>query len=322
MANPARRARPAHPLIGDLIQAHRQTLDRRLPAERPVDPQPLPRLAHRPRRRARRRHHDRPQRLPRPPPRRPASPPRRWSRTTSSSPTCTAGCTPNAELPGRDPMARVARPKGADRVDPARIGYVTELDYHRLLASFDMRLTLDCRNAAICSLMYLVRGAPLRGRPHRPRPGRHRPGPPRGDRQERRVGHRRPARGDRHADPPLPAPPRPRPSPGPVRSAPSPPRPTTAGCAPTPSRRCSSGAAPSSASTSPAHQFRRAMAIHAKARGINDTTVQHIGRWNDPRMVQPATSGPPRPSCPMRSTGPTTRRRVGSASPGCAPSRG
>ena len=46
-------------------------------------------------------------------------------------------------------------------------------------------------------------------------------------------------------------------------------------------RRCAKlGIQPSSA-----HQFRRAMAINAKARGMNDTTVQHIGRWKDPRMV-------------------------------------
>ena len=35
----------------------------------------------------------------------------------------------------------------------------------------------------------------------------------------------------------------------------------------------------------PVHAFRRAMAIDAKRRGLNDTTVQHIGRWADGRMV-------------------------------------
>src|SRR4029077_8766407 len=35
----------------------------------------------------------------------------------------------------------------------------------------------------------------------------------------------------------------------------------------------------------PVHAFRRAMAIDAKRRELNDTTVQHLGRWKDPRMV-------------------------------------
>ena len=154
MANPARSATPTHPLIGDLIQAHRQQWSdayqqnalsylnrwttpgsRRGGSSWSTPPPPISTTS-----------------LTIAAPR--ASPLPRWSRTTSSWPASTAGCTPNRNCPGRNPMARVARPKGAGRVDPARIGYVSDADYHRLISSFDMRLTLDCRNAAICSLMY------------------------------------------------------------------------------------------------------------------------------------------------------------------------
>jgi len=148
--NPARRARPAHPLIGDLIQAHRQ---RWTDAYQQNALSILNRYAH-------------------------------WIAARgvdllevssadlndyldSRRTTGVSGSTlvkdhqflahlyrwlhTESELPGRNPMGRVARPKGADRVDPARIGYVTDLEYRRLLDSFDMRLTLDCRNAAIAS---------------------------------------------------------------------------------------------------------------------------------------------------------------------------
>jgi integrase len=189
-----------------------------------------------------------------------------------------------AELVGRNPMARVARPKGGDRVDPARIGYVTEAEYHRLLSSFDMRLTIDCRNAAICSLMYwsgvrrsevvridldrvqLDRGTlqvigkngewgevilleetiTLLRRYLRRRGPDHHPALFIGTTATAAIdGRLRPDAVSSMLD-----------------------------------RRCAKLDIFVSA-----HQFRRAMAINAKARGVNDTTVQHIGRWKDPRQV-------------------------------------
>ena len=46
--------------------------------------------------------------------------------------------------------------KGPGKVarDPRRTPHISEADYNSLMASFDKRLVLDCRNAAICSLMY------------------------------------------------------------------------------------------------------------------------------------------------------------------------
>lgn len=57
------------------------------------------------------------------------------------------------EPPRRGPMANVAPPTLADP-DPDRIRHISDADYRTLLASFDKRKTLDCRNAAIMSLMY------------------------------------------------------------------------------------------------------------------------------------------------------------------------
>jgi integrase len=53
----------------------------------------------------------------------------------------------------RGPMANVTAPAQSDP-DPDRIRHITDADYRTLLGSFDKRRTLDCRNAAICSLMY------------------------------------------------------------------------------------------------------------------------------------------------------------------------
>jgi len=51
------------------------------------------------------------------------------------------------------PMETVQPPKVADP-DPERTGYVSADDYARLMASFSRRSLNDCRDAALCSLMY------------------------------------------------------------------------------------------------------------------------------------------------------------------------
>ena len=284
MGNPARRAKPAHPLIGDLIQAHRQCwtdayqqnalsilnryhawlITRRVEL---VDVTPTDLNDYLDHRRAEGitastlvKDHQFLARL------------YGWLHVES-------------ELPGRNPMARVARPKGADRVDPARIRYVSEKDYHRLLDSFDMRLTLDCRNAAICSMLFWsgVRPSEVvrmdldrldldRGRIQVI-----------GKNDEwgtvvlldetvtllRRYLRRR---GPDHFDPLFI---------GTLVTASHDGRLRPDAICSMLERRCAKIGL-----NLTARQFRRAMAIHAKARDVNDTTVQHIGRWKDPRMVQ------------------------------------
>jgi site-specific recombinase XerD len=283
MANPARRARPAHPLIGELIQAHRQ---------RWTDAYQQNALS------VLNRFHV-------------------WLTARDVELTQaqaadlndyldarrTAGITAGtvvkdhqflthlygwlhaeSELPGRNPMQRVARPKGANRVDPARIGYVVKADYQRLMDGFDMRRTLQCRDAAVCSLMYWsgVRRSEV------VRIDRDRLDLDGGTLQVigkngewdtvvlleetitliSRYLRRR----------------------GPDQLAP-----LFVGTTGTTShdgrmrpdavssmlqRRCAKLGI-----NVTAHQFRRAMAINGKARGMNDSTMQHIGRWRDGRMV-------------------------------------
>ena len=54
---------------------------------------------------------------------------------------------------GRGPMEGIEAPTVSDpHID--RIRRISEADYRRVMSSFDKRKTLDCRNAAICSLMY------------------------------------------------------------------------------------------------------------------------------------------------------------------------
>lgn len=57
------------------------------------------------------------------------------------------------EQAGRGPMEGVDAPRVSDP-DPDRVRRITDADYRRLMASFDRRSTIDCRNAAMCSLMY------------------------------------------------------------------------------------------------------------------------------------------------------------------------
>ena len=54
---------------------------------------------------------------------------------------------------GRGPMEDIDAPR-INEPDPDRIRYVSPADYRRLMAGFDKTKMLDCRNAAICSLMY------------------------------------------------------------------------------------------------------------------------------------------------------------------------
>ena len=57
------------------------------------------------------------------------------------------------EQTGRGPMTDIDAPEINDP-DPDRTRHITVADYRRVMASFDRRKVLDCRNAAICSLMY------------------------------------------------------------------------------------------------------------------------------------------------------------------------
>jgi site-specific recombinase XerD len=187
------------------------------------------------------------------------------------------------ELPGRDPM-RGVKGLGTPPHDPTRTPHITAETYETLMASFDKRLTLDCRNAAIVSLLYRsgARGIEVcRADLERLDV----------DRQtlqvigkngqwgtlhlaaetcrllerylRRRGDDRSPAlfvgtTGTKSADGRL----------------------TQRAIAEMLDRR-----ARKLGLHLPVHAFRRAMAIDAKRRGLNDTTVQHIGRWADPRMV-------------------------------------
>lgn len=54
---------------------------------------------------------------------------------------------------GRGPMEDIDAPR-INAPDPERIRFVSPADYRRLMGSFDRTKVLDCRNAAICSLMY------------------------------------------------------------------------------------------------------------------------------------------------------------------------
>ena len=217
-----------------------------------------------------------------------------------------------SELPGRNPMARVARPKGAGRVDPARIGYVSDADYHRLISSFDMRLTLDCRNAAICSLMYwsgVRRSEVVRIDLDRVDIDRARLQVI-GKNGEwgtvvildetvtllRRYLRRRGP--DHHAALFV----------GTSATTAHDGRLRPDAISSMLERRCKKLGIDVSA-----HQFRRAMAINAKARGMNDTTVQHIGRWTDPRMVQQLPAGRPGRTVRSRVPGRQTRQPARSA---------
>jgi len=57
------------------------------------------------------------------------------------------------EQTGRGPMEDIDAPR-INQPDPERIRFVSPADYRRLMASFDKSSVLDCRNAAMCSLMY------------------------------------------------------------------------------------------------------------------------------------------------------------------------
>ena len=194
-----------------------------------------------------------------------------------------AWCLEEGELEGRDPMARVKSPGQAPH-DPKRTPHITPVVYDKLMASFDKRKTLDCRNAAICSLMYRsgVRGVEI-GRIDLDRLdldnamlqviGKS------GKWETVHLAEETCRLLERYlrrrADDRSPA--------------------LFVGSART---EAGDGRLKQKAISDmlkrrgqwlgehlPVHAFRRAMAINAKANGVNDTTVQHIGRWADLRMV-------------------------------------
>jgi len=191
-----------------------------------------------------------------------------------------AWCHEEGELDGANPMRRIKGP-GKVTHDPRRTPYIAEADYERLMSSFDKRKRLDCRNAAICSLMF--------------RSGIRRSEVARADLDRLDLDHATLeifGKNQQWEKVPLAA--------------------ETCRLLERYLRRrgedncpalfvgatVSNGrlAAPSISEMLqrrqerlgihlPAHAFRRAMAIHGKRYGLNDTTVQSIGRWTDPRMV-------------------------------------
>lgn len=186
--------------------------------------------------------------------------------------------------PARSPMDKVKSP-GEPPHDPARTPHVSEDDYETLMASFDRRKTLDCRNAAICSLMFRsgVRGIEVA----------------RADLDRLDLDNANLqvfGKNEKWEDVPL----------------------TVETCVLIERylrRRGQDnkpalfiGARDATANRNgrlkrqaisemlerraerlgiviPAHAFRRAMTIHGKANKLDDTTIQDIGRWKDSRMV-------------------------------------
>lgn len=194
-----------------------------------------------------------------------------------------AWCHDESELDGRDPMRLVKGP-GQPAHDPRRTPHITPDVYDRLMGSFAGTKALDCRNAAICSLMYRsgARGVEVT-RADRDRYDRDAQtitvvGKSQRwetihlsaetvrliDRSLRRRGH--------DTSPALFV--------GTTATRAGDGRLTQAAIAEMLERR-----AKALGLHLPVHAFRRAFAINAKAAGLNDTSVQHLGRWRDPRMV-------------------------------------
>lgn len=187
------------------------------------------------------------------------------------------------ELDGRNPMARMKGP-GQPPHDPRRTPHITEEAYEKLMASFDRRKTLDCRNAAICSMMYRsgARGIEVcRADLDRldidnatlevlGKSGQWETLELAAETCRLLERYLRRRRGD----------------PSPALFVGS--RATSSG-----QGRLKPGAIAEMLERRgkrlglhlPVHAFRRGMAINAKRLGMNDTTVQHIGRWRDSRMV-------------------------------------
>jgi len=188
-----------------------------------------------------------------------------------------------SELDGRNPMACMKGP-GQPPHDPKRTPHITDEVYERLMASFDRRKVLDCRNAAMCSLMYRsgARGIEVCRADL--------------DRLDldnatldvlgksgqwetlqlsaetcRLIERYVRRRGD---------------DPSPALFVGS--RATTAGDGRLKPRAIAEMLERRGKALGlhlPVHAFRRGMAINGKRHGMNDTTVQHIGRWRDGRMV-------------------------------------
>jgi site-specific recombinase XerD len=75
-----------------------------------------------------------------------------WLRREGELPTITRRGV-DVEQIGRGPMEDIDAPRINDP-DPDRVRHVSDADYRRLMATFDKRKVIDCRNAAMCSLMY------------------------------------------------------------------------------------------------------------------------------------------------------------------------
>lgn len=187
------------------------------------------------------------------------------------------------ELPGRDPMARVKGP-GAPAHDPERTPHIAPETYERLMASFDKRKVLDCRNAAICSLMYYsgLRGIEV-ARANLDRLDLDTQTLQVWAKSQRwetvqlahetcRLLERYLRRRGEDRSPALFV--------GSAGTAAGDGRLTQRAIAEMLERR-----GQRLGLHLPVHAFRRAFAIDAKRRGLNDTTVQHLGRWKDGRMV-------------------------------------
>jgi site-specific recombinase XerD len=183
----------------------------------------------------------------------------------------------------RNPMRGV---KGHGKVtsDPDRTPHITEETYTKLMATFDKRKTLDCRNAAICSLMYWsgARGSEVCRADLAKLDidnavlmiyGKNKEWAPMHLSAETcRLIERYLRRRGSDRSPALFV--------------------GTAGTAAADGRLKSKAVydmlrrrTAAVGCHMPLHAFRRGMAINAKRRGLNDTTVQHLGRWKDSRMV-------------------------------------
>jgi len=190
------------------------------------------------------------------------------------------------ELPGRDPCRSLAS-LGEAKPDPQRTPVLTLAEYERLLASFGRRSVIECRDAAICSLMFRCGFR----RSEVVRTDRNRLDL---DRQVLQVWNAKSERWDdaflaaetcvllerylrRRGDDALAA------LFVGTRGTVAPDgRMTVDAVASMLDRRARDLAMPIVAA---AHSFRRGMVVAGKANGYSDTALQEMGRWDDPRMV-------------------------------------
>ena len=117
-----------------------------------------------------------------------------WLRREGELPPITRRGQPVEQI-GRGPMEDIDAPQVNDP-DPDRVRHISTADYRKVMASFDKRKLLDCRNARDVLVDVLVRCAHVRGRPRRARPLRPRRRLRRHLGQEQQVAHRHHPRGD------------------------------------------------------------------------------------------------------------------------------